>query len=166
MENREIKFKIWVNNKWSTNLLVQAAETLPNCGAMKFCQFTGLVDGNGKEIFEGDIIEIVFGELFKTSMVINGSVVFKFGGFHVEFINPKTKEFRYVELFKLLKNNEKVVIGNICENPELLTNAWGLYTPHPRPAPRNLGNMEQQTKGFCPAGKGQCWTSSGVSGSG
>lgn len=123
MENRVIKFRVWENEEkaWIKSFVVNCCSRIPNYITVSVSQFTGLNDGKGNEVFEGDIFEIVFGDYYwnktKTS---NGVVVFKFGGFHVEFKHLQTKELNYVELFKLLKNPEKVVIGNIYENPELL----------------------------------------------
>lgn len=89
-------------------------------------QFTGLLDKNGKEIYEGDIL--------KTSYFSKYIVKFYEGSFVVE-INGKHKS----PLFNYTKNgidtlrdlNDKTglistlpeaaeVIGNIFENPELL----------------------------------------------
>lgn len=74
-------------------------------------QYTGLKDKNGKEIYEGDILN------FGNNNYVQ--VIFDNGSFNVfdeplgwDFdsdIIPIKTDFRYCE-----------VIGNICENPELL----------------------------------------------
>jgi uncharacterized phage protein (TIGR01671 family) len=67
------------------------------------CQFTGLTDKNGKEIYEGDITD-------------EGEVIF-----HTEYLGffVKTEwaeqEFKPLYDFAFLE-----IIGNIYENPELL----------------------------------------------
>lgn len=63
-------------------------------------QFTGLLDKNGKEIYEGDILRGL------------GKVYFHQGKFCVEY----GEEWGWIS-----KNAE--IIGNIYENPELLTNS-------------------------------------------
>jgi len=70
-------------------------------------QFTGLTDDNGKEIFEGDIVDITVDGFPK----LIGSVIWDklFAGFQIW---DGEDEFD-------IKKNVKV-IGNIYENPELL----------------------------------------------
>ncbi|GAB6499803.1 MULTISPECIES: YopX family protein [Bacillus] len=79
-------------------------------------QYTGLKDKNGKEIYEGDILEC--------HHKIKGNVFFHDGSYgisseecelNVEDIN--TYDNLNVEL---INDNDLVVIGNIYENPELL----------------------------------------------
>ena len=79
-------------------------------------QFTGLLDKNGKEIYEGDIVNIK--SLYETDEPIdeNTDVVFRDGrfvtNFHALGINRKTVDGS--------RNWEMKVIGNIYSNPELL----------------------------------------------
>lgn len=94
-------------------------------------EFTGLTDknGTGKEVYESDIFEVVYSNVpngfeamnFKKELKINvGEVVFKFGGFKIKTFHPDRKEYVYMDLHTFLKNDEKVVIGNVHQNPELL----------------------------------------------
>ena len=70
-------------------------------------QFTGMIDKNGKDIFEGDILKFVNGKLSK--------VVFMCGGFCVVgFDGHLASDY----LWEWTESYE--VIGNIFENPELL----------------------------------------------
>ena len=71
-------------------------------------QFTGLLDKNGKEIYEGDIL-YVEEPLFESEMV-NALVEFKKG----MFVGQIKNSWHTVQAFV-----EPEVIGNIYENPEL-----------------------------------------------
>lgn len=129
--NRPIKFRAWdKNRKTIFNLFavssrgeILAAKKVnfgkaqdinnENCVLM---QFTGLHDKNGKEIYEGDII--------KTKKEFNPYTGLKsdiYGGMTYEVKNNGWKF--YLEPTSIydpcLKSCE--IIGNIYENPELLT---------------------------------------------
>ena len=122
---REIKFRAWdIKNKgWiSTCNMVMSldgrefgwnfgCEPLKVIGKNEFnlMQFTGLLDKQGKEIYEGDIIEYDGG--FDDAIAV---IDFLDGCFVI-------CEKREGKVIKLLKDDKEIeVIGNIYENPELL----------------------------------------------
>lgn len=78
-------------------------------------QFTGLLDKNGKEIYEGDIVKNRFGILFKFVVIDLLALGFETIGKNRGIIaqGNNTNKWSCIP--------EKVeVIGNIYENPELL----------------------------------------------
>ena len=93
------------------------AEDLFSIGKYK-TQFTGLKDKNGKEIYEGDIVE----------NVVEGNGVIYFsnitGGFLVKRNKISTcinaKEVFNDKFSDMIMISRDEVIGNIYENPELL----------------------------------------------
>ena len=75
-------------------------------------QYTGLKDSKGKEIYEGDILEVVDNGFFDSTKIGDvGQVIFQ-----------ECKFFFYNRLAHDLHNNliGYKIIGNIHENPELL----------------------------------------------
>ena len=81
-------------------------------------QFTGLIDKNGKEIYEGDIL--VWGENGNKSLPL--IVIFKHGAFGYKYIEDWFHPFAGNKNFTFNPLNTDVrfeVIGNIHDNPEL-----------------------------------------------
>ena len=120
--NRVIKFRVW--NSAENRMSYFDLNTSKGCSRLSidFCnedytelmQFTGLKAKNGKEIFEGDIVEISFGlnERIGTVQFIEGS--FEIGN----STNDKLCERKF--WFRAIRDEVIKVIGNIYENPELL----------------------------------------------
>lgn len=85
-------------------------------------QFTGCLDANGKEIYEGDIvkhpyIDPIFWDLVesKDGDGATSEVVFHDGAFCVKYgIN----DFIYLDSFT--RHGHAEVVGNIYDNPELI----------------------------------------------
>ena len=83
-------------------------------------QYTGLIDENGKKIFEGDIVRAqddVFGSPFYNGIV--GMVTFEETAFFVETMNIIDTQYLFNECAVY------EVIGNTHDNPELLKGGEG-----------------------------------------
>ena len=119
---REIKFRAWTGLiMLHDGFAIMNGKVLHhNVGGLEFygeyeyeiMQFTGLLDKNGKEIYEGDIIN--------ANIYLNEQdchdIYFQNGDFRIRW-----SMFRLSELLESSFNGRKVeVIGNIYENPELL----------------------------------------------
>lgn len=133
---REIKFRAWDGWKmfnvdvlaitpggWSCGVgFDREGELVPDHGrrgvslayqpSIKVMQFTGLCDRNGKEIYEGDIVEVTGTPYYakRGQVVFNGKeygLLDANNGFCADFVWEDWERF-----FE--------VIGNIYENPELL----------------------------------------------
>lgn len=121
MTQRIIKFRYWDGEKMkyleplkvdSENkglICYGEADTNP----IAIMQFTGILDNNGKEIYEGDIIaENQNGKFFSKHKVL-----FRNGFFGISNNEP-------LEMIRVLRKNKGMrqleVIGNIYESPELL----------------------------------------------
>jgi uncharacterized phage protein (TIGR01671 family) len=92
--NREIKFRAWSKaSDWD------------------LMQFTGMLDKNGKEIYEGDIVECAYGK---------AEVVFHQGCFMVKWIGVDDVYMEYLSsrngMHARTGEDAFEVIGNIFEN--------------------------------------------------
>lgn len=106
---REIKFRAWDHE-----IGVMADDVHSKYGATyksaTLMQFTGLLDKNGKEIYEGDIVEQDVNCMFdkgkhKQEVSFNGKDQFVSGN---------------CSLNQAIESFQAEVIGNIYENPELM----------------------------------------------
>jgi len=120
--NRVIKFRAWDSEQkvmvdtpwigpdgsWADSLTFGAMKHSGKSGLM---QFTGLLDKNGKEIYEGDLIKH---PEYEEPLEVD----FALGSFGMSHLGTN----RYAdELFHDVVFGTIEVIGNIYENPELLT---------------------------------------------
>jgi uncharacterized phage protein (TIGR01671 family) len=74
------------------------------------CQYTGLTDKNGNKIFEGDAVKCKFGNSFEI-WIVKWVDHFEYNGYTTIGYLPFSKEDWHI----------MEVIGNIFDNPELLT---------------------------------------------
>jgi len=83
-----------------------------------FMQFTGLLDKNGKETYEGDIVTIEYKDFEDQTKGRNAEVYFQdYRACWAVKPGPHTNQDMYVYT---KPGNSIEVIGNVHENPELL----------------------------------------------
>jgi uncharacterized phage protein (TIGR01671 family) len=141
---REIKFRVWMNGRFAYwGFVKDAAGSLIFAGLMQSntCpltmeeqqerseQYTGIHDKNGKEIYEGDLLQITAidedsssGKTFKEIYIViwknqyYGFALYD-GKYHVLGEWDGIYAFNYLNVNSI----ESIeVIGNIHENPELM----------------------------------------------
>ena len=129
--NREIKFRAWdkkqkkmFNNVSTGTISIWDDNNEAKSIDCEFMQFTGLLDKNGVEIYEGDIIksiyknhvtgEIKFG-LYEDDGILDDLYTKHRHGFYVE-----TKQNRKDSLIGVNKETWFEVIGNRTDNPTAL----------------------------------------------
>lgn len=131
--SREFKFRIWLKPtyEYKCEFMDRYGRKLPDLDCRFYTQdyffddtwlntddyediiveqYTGLKDKNGKEIYEGDILETCCGkaEVYFDDEFLMYKIKVKHGG-TMPFVSKKSK-----------KHFDYEIIGNIHENPELL----------------------------------------------
>lgn len=135
--NRVIKFRAWDgrDEMFSCFGLSDVPEWVRYAVPALIQQFTGLLDKNGKEIYEGDILAVKFNHGYVERIHWKGppdaicEVHWDYSGFHLKAKGEQ--DFRYSSFEDLLdeatfsgllmmNNSHSEVIGNIYENKELI----------------------------------------------
>jgi len=122
---REIKFRVWNSErkKWTTcgmfHSNTQTKMPIVGLSVYEKCvplQFTGLHDRNGKEIYEGDVLNCYNWGVTKNELLTVSEIYWDIDekGWG---LNPDPTDGDRYDLFRNIE-----IIGNIYENPELLTN--------------------------------------------
>ena len=120
IENIKFKAKSIYNNEWVYGDLLHQSDGIhiymgkgecghtlcPRVDPSTVCQFTGLKDCEGKEIWEGDIVERVIYDLFKGSSKVKAVIEYLDGAFVAI-----TDGIPYSLYFKYIK-----VVGNKFDN--------------------------------------------------
>lgn len=103
MKTRELKFRVWVSigNCFSYFNIYEGANLGIAGGVSEPQQFTGMLDNNGKEIYEGDIIRGYF-DMGPAGMTIHTGIV--------KWDDLEGYQWKYWDL------NSIEVVGNIFEN--------------------------------------------------
>lgn len=130
---REIKFRAWNEGHPYPMVLnplhrCDANNVLDKKGMYKdwiLMQYTGLHDKNGKEIYEGDVVQLKTGKLsyFYAPVVYNETEA------RFDLEHPEGYHGHWGMTQNIIEACEYEIIGNIYENPELLT--VGLTPPQP-----------------------------------
>ena len=109
---RQIKFRAWDkgNNQFCYLDISRSSEAdIEGLGIFRNVekqQFIGLLDKNGQEIYEGDIVQPIQGQPFEIKWMITNTDT---DGVFVGFYDFTGSDFKLLE-----------IIGNIYSNPELL----------------------------------------------
>ena len=119
---REIKFRAWDKNLHKFRYPDLWDNSMPSNWRdwYELMQFTGLLDKNGKEIYEGDIVECVAIDGYEDDTRITDVIRNVSGEWQAR--NPPDIDVVYEHGLPITWGGweSKEVIGNIYENPEMI----------------------------------------------
>jgi hypothetical protein len=124
MNNRQFKFRVWdpETKQWANPDYLECGNGgelmyfghTPNRDKFIIQQFTGLLDKNGREIYEGDVFKDDNGE----ALIVKWGKIKYMGHQGFQFFLLDGSEYCF---YGSMGNfNEKELVGNIFENPELI----------------------------------------------
>lgn len=120
MNNREIKFRCWdaLSNKMLSDIDIEerTLRMLDGDNDQEYLQFTGLKDKNGKEMYEGYIIKVTR----SITGMRNEESISEIKYFDSHGCFGFTTKYGWLD-FSNCQMDTLEVIGNIYENPKLLT---------------------------------------------
>jgi len=122
--NREVRFRAWDGKCLRPVTKLPSLPFETKQGNVTFMQFTGLVDKNGREIYEGDIVHYIYqpGPRLWNCDAIH-VVEWKSTGFHMSPISGGGINAWLIAVpGAYMPNCQRLfeVIGNVHENPELV----------------------------------------------
>lgn len=119
---RDIKFRAWDKNE---KVMYQKFPALDDYGSIQGIietqthlvplQFTGLLDKNGKEIYEADRVKCV--NKYDEEFTLEVRWIPHLAGFY--YVDDTCKKGEWISQLGMFDNGEEV-IGNVYENPELV----------------------------------------------
>lgn len=142
MRNREIKFRALIDGEMyyqdsNTASAMNGLELFAaKVGSAKghtppVMQATGLKDFAGVEVYEGDLMKVIYSDCpsgftrlggGREFIEVIGIVKFHEGEWILEHREPEHNRIRRGRLFYMLKDYNRKILGNIYQHPNLLNN--------------------------------------------
>jgi uncharacterized phage protein (TIGR01671 family) len=119
--SREFKFRAWDKDKKRMEMLSHSEDVIFLPKNRELMQYTGLKDKNGKEIYEGDVVNVTRTE-YCSCPTCEGEHKETFNNRRVQWLNEKQARWGWLgkgwQNFEL--GDEFEIVGNIYENSDLI----------------------------------------------